>query len=43
VVDEVLAGDGGGDQGGEADVVDGPGLAAGSLVDLGDGVAGYPG
>jgi hypothetical protein len=29
VVDEVLAGAGGGDQGGEADVVDGAGLAAG--------------
>jgi len=40
VVDEVLAGDSGGDQGGEADVVDGPGLAAGGLVDLGDGVVG---
>src|SRR6516225_8179800 len=40
LVDEVLAGAGGGDEGGEADVVDGPGLAAGGLVDLGDGVVG---
>jgi len=36
VIDEVLAGAGGGDQGGGADVVDGAGLAAGGLVDLGD-------
>ena len=34
VVDEVLPGAGGGDQGGGADVVDGAGLAAGGLVDL---------
>jgi hypothetical protein len=34
VVDEVLSGTGGGDQGDGADVVDGPGLAAGGLVDL---------
>src|SRR6516164_5484150 len=40
VVDEVLAGAGGGDQGGGADVVDGSGLAAGGLVDLGDRVVG---
>ncbi len=40
VVDEVLAGAGGGDQGGEADVVDHAGPAAGGLVDLGDGVVG---
>ena len=39
-VDEVLAGAGGGDQGGGADVVDGSGLAAGGLVDLGDGLVG---
>jgi hypothetical protein len=39
-VDGVLAGTGGRDQGGEADFVDGPGLAAGGLVDLGDGVVG---
>jgi hypothetical protein len=41
VVDEVLAGTSGGYQGGEADVVDGSRLAAGGLVDLGDGVVGY--
>ena len=35
VVDEVLSGAGGGDQGCGADVVDGAGLAAGDLVDLG--------
>ena len=40
MVDEVLAGAGGGDQGGGADVVDGSGLAAGGLVDLGDRVVG---
>src|SRR6266404_7160767 len=40
VVDEVLAGAGGGDQGGGADVVDGARLAAGGLVDLGDRVLG---
>jgi Domain of unknown function (DUF4062) len=40
VVDEVLAGAGGGDQGGGADVVDGSRLAAGGLVDLGDRVLG---
>jgi hypothetical protein len=40
VVDEVLAGDGRGDQGGDADVVDGSRLAAGGGVDLGDGVVG---
>src|SRR6516165_8555393 len=40
VVDEVLAGAGGGDQGGGADVVDGPGFPAGGLVDLGDRVVG---
>src|SRR5271165_2759750 len=40
VVDEVLAGAAGGDQGGGADVVDGSGLAAGGLVDLGDRLVG---
>src|SRR5574340_229652 len=40
VVDEVLAGAGGGDQGGGADVVDGAGLAAGGVVDLGDRLVG---
>jgi hypothetical protein len=40
VIDEVLAGAGGGDQGGGADVVDRPGLAAGGLVDLRDRVVG---
>jgi len=40
VVDEVLPGAGGGDQGGGADVVDRPGLAAGGVVDLGDRVVG---
>ena len=40
MVDEVLAGAGGGDQGCGADVVDGAGLAAGGLVDLGDRVVG---
>jgi hypothetical protein len=40
LVDEVLAGAGGRDQGGDGDVVDGPGLAAGGGVDLGDGVVG---
>jgi hypothetical protein len=40
VVDEVLSGAGGGDQGCGADVVDGAGLAAGGLVDLGDGLVG---
>jgi hypothetical protein len=36
VIDEALAGVGGGDQGGGAGVVDGAGLAAGGLVDLSD-------
>jgi hypothetical protein len=36
VVDEVLAGARGDDQGGDGDVVDGSGLAAGCLVDLGE-------
>src|SRR6516225_4392630 len=40
VVDEVFPGAGGGDQGGGADVVDGAGLAAGGLVDLGDRLVG---
>src|SRR5487761_1887429 len=40
LVDEVLAGARGGDQGGGADVVDGAGLAAGGLVDLRDRVVG---
>src|SRR6266700_3431740 len=40
VVDEVLAGAGGGDQGGGADVVDGSGFSAGGLVDLGDRLVG---
>ena len=34
LVDEVLAGAGGRDEGGDGDVVDGPWLAAGGLVDL---------
>ena len=40
VIDEVLPGAGGGDQGGGADVVDGAGPAAGGLVDLGDRLVG---
>jgi hypothetical protein len=38
LVDEVLAGASGRDQGGDGDVVDGAGFAAGGLVDLGNGV-----
>src|SRR6266705_847811 len=40
LVDETLAGCCGGDEGGDGDVVDGAGLAAGGLVDLGDRVVG---
>ena len=40
MVDEVLSGAGGGDQGCGADVVDGAGLTAGGLVDLGDRLVG---
>src|SRR5512135_430192 len=40
LVDEVLTGASGGDEGGDGDVAGGAGLAAGGLVDLGDGVVG---
>ena len=40
VVDDGLAGDAGGDERGEGEVVDGAGLAAGGFVDLGYGVVG---
>jgi hypothetical protein len=40
LVDEVLVGADGGNQGGDGDVADGSGLAAGGLVDLDDGVVG---
>src|SRR6185437_6081727 len=39
-VDDFLAGGVGGDEGGDGEVVDAPGLPSGGLVDLGDGVVG---